>query len=124
MANANSLQNRTSRYVHGGRTEIGNDRLEWWDKFNFPADSSDSTYIVENFYSGRPDLIASVFYDDPLLWWVIAQYNNILDPIAEMVTGRVLLIPTKSRLDQFLVGKTGGYPSTREEIKTLKQLIV
>ena len=61
----NSLYNKYSRYVAGGNTEIANKMIEWWERGLFPKDPSDIVYTIENFYVGRPDLIASVFYNEP-----------------------------------------------------------
>lgn len=124
MANANSLLSKLSRYVHGGRTETANNRIEWWEKNNFSSDASDIVYVVENFYEGRIDLIAYAFYEEPRYWWVIAQYNNILDPATEITAGRTLLIPSKDRLPALLTGRLGGIASTREEVKSIKQVII
>ena len=110
---ANSLFLDSSRYVQGGDTETANNRLEWWERINFPADATDIGYIVENIYEGRLDLLASLFYGDSKLWWFIAQYNNIIDPVGEVTAGRVLYIPTKDRALMMLVGSTGGISSSR-----------
>lgn len=124
MANQNSVQNGLSRYVHGGVTEVANDKLEWWDRATFRQDPSDRPYVVEKFYEGRLDLIAAVFYNEPRLWWFIAQFNNILDPATEIVAGRILLIPTKERLDLMLTGRKGGFQSQRELVPTIPPVVV
>lgn len=124
MSNKNSVQNGLSRYVHGGDTEVSNNRIEWWDRSVFRQDPTDIPYVVENFYEGRLDLIASVFYSEPRLWWFLAQYNNILDPTSEITPGRILLIPSKARLDLILSGKKGGVPSQREFVPTIPPVVV
>lgn len=43
---------------------------------------------------GRLDLIAYQYYKNPTLWWVIAYFNNIIDPF-EVPAGTVLKIPSK-----------------------------
>lgn len=109
-----STNNRTSRYVHGGNTEKSEGFLEWWDKKNLPVSNTDIEYNVEKFYEGRLDLIAYAFYDEPRYWWIIAQYNAILDPVAEVVEGLYLRIPKLERVrSEFLTGKTGGTESKR-----------
>jgi hypothetical protein len=120
----NSVQNGLSRYVHGGATEVANNRIEWWDRAIFRQDPTDQPYVVEKFYEGRIDLIASVFYNEPRLWWLLAQFNNILDPLTEVTAGRVLLIPAKSRIDMMLSGKKGGYQSQRELVPTVPPVVV
>lgn len=121
--NQNSLFNRYSRYVCGGESETANGKIEWWERAQFSRDVSDITYTVENFYTGRLDLIASVFYNEPRYWWVIAQYNNILDPFSEITPGRVLLIPTRDRLALLLLEKRGGIESTKAPVSTISPII-
>lgn len=124
MRNQNSLFNNTSRYVQGGVTETQNARLEWWERTIFPRDPSDRVYIVENIYEGRLDNISAVFFGEPRYWWVIAQLNNILDPVSEIVPGRSLIIPTKERLHLMLTGRQGGVDSTRTEIPSIPPVVI
>jgi hypothetical protein len=114
MAQTNSTLVQTSRYVAGGATEANARALEWWERSQLVIDDTDRTYTVELKAVGRLDLLAAAYLDDSALWWVIAQYNAILDPVSEIVVGRVLRIPTKERVQTFLNGKLGGYESTRE----------
>ena len=105
---------KNSRYVQGGITEVGSIGLEVWNRFNFPKDISDRIYVIELNRQYRADLIAYDFYADDDLWWFICQYNNILDPYAEIEVGRVLYIPTLERLQLLLIQKPGGIPTTRQ----------
>lgn len=110
----NSTNVQTSRYVAGGQTEVNSTRLEWWERSNFELDGSDVIYVVDQKTEGRLDLIAAAFLDDSHLWWLIAQYNAILDPHGEIIAGRTLRIPTRDRLETMINGRQGGYPSKRE----------
>jgi hypothetical protein len=123
MANANSLYNKYSRYVGGGTTEQSSGFIEWWERTIFTQDASDITYIIEDFYAGRLDLIASVFYNEPRWWWVIAQYNNILDPISEITPGRIIYIPTVDRMTLMISTAQGGVPSTKQPTNTISPII-
>lgn len=114
MAETNSVNLAKSRYVAGGTTEVNTLALEWWERASLAPDSSDTTYVIEAKSEGRLDLIAKAYLDDERLWWLIAQYNALLDPFNECITGRVLRIPTKARAQTMLSGKIGGYDSTRE----------
>lgn len=110
----NSVYTKNSRYIHGGDTEVDGKFIEWWDRKKFPFDSSDVFYKLEKTYEGRPDKLASVFYGDSSVWWLILQYNNILDLNEEFVAGVELRMPTKDRLQRsMLTGKSGGIPSTK-----------
>lgn len=110
-----SVNNKSSRYVHGGNTEVGQLGLEWWERRIIPTDESDLLFTVDSFHSNRLDLIATIFYGEPRWWWIIAQMNNILDPQQEVYEGRQLAIPSKDRLMMLLNGRTGGFQSTREK---------
>lgn len=114
MTEKNSTNVQKSRYVAGGATEVNQFALEWWERVNLEPDDTDTTYVIESKSEGRLDLIAKAYLDDSRLWWLIAQYNAILDPYNEIIEGRVLRIPSKSRAQSMLNGKLGGYESTRE----------
>lgn len=110
----NSVLRRKSRYVSGGVTEVSDNRLEWWERSTFTSGNGDVLYTVERRFEGRLDLIAALFLGEPRLWWVIAQYNSILDPYTEIVEGATITIPTAEKVDALLDGRIGGVPSTRE----------
>lgn len=114
MAETNSTLLKNSRYVVGGITEVNPYALEWWERVDFQSDDTDLRYIIEAKFEGRLDLIAAQFLGDSRMWWVIAQYNALLDVYNETITGRLLRIPAKARLQSMLSGKLGGIASTRE----------
>ena len=114
MAEKNSTLVRTSRYVSGGTTEVNTRALEWWERTTFPINDDDRTYVVEKRFEGRLDLITALYLGEPRYWWVVAQYNNVLDPHAEIFEGSILYIPTLERVKSILSGKLGGVSSTRE----------
>lgn len=121
---ANSLNNRTSRYVQGGQTEVGRNGLEWWDRYSFPIDNTDLEYTVSVADEGRLDLIAHSLYGDYRLWWFIAQYNSILDPVLEIFPGRILRLPTTDRMQLLMTQHKGGIASTRQTSKVLPPVIL
>lgn len=111
----NSALSRTSRYVSGGTTEVSQGRLEWWERNVFAQNrATDSLYVVEDKTAGRLNTITSMHYGSEDYWWVIAQYNNILDTHDEVQPGVILRIPLKSTVDTLLQGRIGGVPSKRE----------
>lgn len=110
----NSTLVTKSRYVSGGITEVSSFALEWWERTVFEIDDSDLVYVVEKNFVNRMDLIAKQFLDDSALWWFVAMYNNVLDPLNEVTEGLVLRIPTRDRVKSLLGGRLGGYESTRE----------
>lgn len=42
---------------------------------------------------GRLDLISWLYFDDVRFWELIGWYNNIKDPLREIVQGKILYIP-------------------------------
>ena len=82
------------------------DSLDVWNYFfdtihdyivKLPSDTS----VVASDYNGRLDLLAHSFYENPLLWWIIAEYNSILDPI-DFSDVSVLYIPNKDDVTEML----------------------
>lgn len=114
MMNTNSLTDKNSRYVCGGVTEREEIGLGWWErkKFNFSAD--DTPIVITGRHINRIDLIAHDFLGNSKLWWVIAQYNSIIDPHSEIVEGKYLRIPSSSAVQLMMTPKTGGISSQRE----------
>jgi len=121
--NKNSVFRRKTRYVSGGVTEVSTNRLEWWERNVFTSGDNDTLYTIDQRTQGRIDLIAAMFLGEPRLWWVIAQYNKILDPFAEIVAGAQIYIPSPERVDALLNGRLGGTPSTRETKVSILPLV-
>ena len=112
----NSVYNaKNGRYVIGGSTEVSAGMIEWWSKNKNSHDPTDLVYFFEKKYEGRPDMLGYLFYGDVGLWWVICQYNNIINPFDELVEGAILLIPLLSRIKQeyMQTASIGGNISTR-----------
>lgn len=58
-----------------------------------PESKNDRYHRVQSHEKTRLDVLANKYYRNPLLWWVIAQANDIYDPIAEIPAGTLLRIP-------------------------------
>lgn len=67
------------------------------------TDPSDRVYTVPVGHENRLDLISNVFYGTPSLWWVIAEVNNIGDPLAFVPKGTRLRIPNKDRISNLQI---------------------
>ena len=63
---------------------------------------SDLFHQVTDADNKRIDLIAWRYYRDVSLWWVIAEYNDIGNPL-ELQTGTVLRIPSYDRVQMKVV---------------------
>jgi len=125
MITTDSTLLNTSRYVHGGTTEKSTKFLEWWERRQLPKNDTDIIYEIERIYEGRLDLISYVFYKEWRYWWIIAQYNSIIDPTNEIVEGAIIAIPSPSRLKtEFLRGKMGGVSTQRVEEPKISPILV
>jgi hypothetical protein len=62
-----------------------------------PTSDIDFLYVVEVKYKNRLDLIASMYYNNSKLWWVIAEANKIADP-TNIPVGTSLVIPNTSTI--------------------------
>lgn len=109
----NSVLQNNSRYVAGGTTEVNSKALEWWERTKFTYDQTDVIYTIDKNKEGRLDLIAHEQLGDSKLWWLIAQYNSILDVFSEIREGRIIRIPNKARAKSMVSGQIGGIESKR-----------
>jgi len=104
----NSTENRNSRMVQGGLTDIYNNRLGWWEKRIFEKQNDDFIIEILEAEAGRPDVISQRVYGKPIYAWLVLQYNNIVDPVVELVPGAVIEMPTHSRLVLDIITKPEG----------------
>lgn len=49
-------------------------------------------------YVKRPDLISTKVYGTPDLWWVIYEFNGIMNPLFDLKIGQILRIPNLNRV--------------------------
>ena len=64
-------------------------------KFSVPASS---TFQVTSAYEFNLPGISLAVYNDMDFWWAIALYNDIYDPLTDVVVSRMLLIPDMTSL--------------------------
>jgi hypothetical protein len=96
--NKTSLAKRQSRMLNGGDTEIKGDKLGWWERENFEKNiTTDIPFIIPEIYDRRPDLLSYRVYQTPRLFWLILQYNNIVDVEEEFRTGQQIILPSRVR---------------------------
>lgn len=69
-----------------------------YNKYSFSPSKDDTFHKVQSGQEYRLDLISLEKYQSPLLWWVIALANEIKNPIMEPEVGRMLRVPSFSRV--------------------------
>ena len=62
-----------------------------------PEYPDDQYFMVTQKYVDRIDLISAKFYNDVILWWVIAKANNLSNPMS-IPLDTILRIPSKTAL--------------------------
>ena len=73
-----------------------------WKRPAIETTVSDQMHTVTDADIGRIDLIAYKYYNDALLWWVIADVNSIVFPETDMTVGQKLAIPNLSAIKDAL----------------------
>lgn len=69
----------TSYLKTAGYSEVKNERV--WKFSTIPKTQRFVEYIVLS--SDRLDIISHKFYGTPDFWWIIAAYNQVIDPLLE-----------------------------------------
>jgi hypothetical protein len=59
-------------------------------------------YQIDKYEAGRPDIIANNVYNKMAYWWILLKYNNIIDPIYELVEGVILTIPNEQDIKRYV----------------------
>lgn len=110
-----SLKQRNGRYTQGGfsdyfpesfETNAQKERVGWWERRKIPTNFDDIFVIVSKGNESRPDLISYQVYGEPDFAWLVMQYNNIVDPVQELLRGTTIRLPTASRLKIYIINRT------------------
>lgn len=105
-----STSNKLCRYSRLERliNEDGISYIETPNKFKIRETNDDRFFLVDKGYENRLDLISHEVYGTSMLWWAIANMNNIENPL-EVKAGLVLRIPTVRSINDSGVLRTNGY---------------
>ena len=78
--------------------------LKYYEPINIPFDSSDYYMEIPTKYDMKPGLLANDLYGDPQLLWVFSVMNRdiINDPLFDFRAGKIIRIPTKARLNNYI----------------------
>jgi len=90
---------RWSRLQFGNYVTV--DGFEFWDLLELPEipeQPDDTVYTVQG--PDRIDSIATKFYGDPVLWWVIAVANDLEFLPTDLNIGDTLRIPAPRYIQQ------------------------
>lgn len=92
-------------YYQLGSSKSGEPVLDFigsdWNTFRQNLVLSNNHTVNQEEENDLP-LIAYKLLGDPDLWWVIAQLNNVVNPLADVAVGLDLKIPTRESIDREL----------------------
>ena len=90
---------KLSRYAKSYRLLNKDDEqyIETYEGHSIPVSPDDTYHIVTARDKNRLDLISFQYYKTPLLWWVIAEASDIIDPF-DVPVNSVLRVPSMSSL--------------------------
>jgi hypothetical protein len=104
-----SLRKKTSRLLQGGVSEFNDTYIGWWERDILDKDDiTDIVYQINKVYEGKPDLIAYDYYGKNGLGWLVLQYNDIVDINEELMAGKMITLPSKSRVFYKLLSRPVG----------------
>ena len=95
MASSRRINTKSIIKVLGDVTYEGQDAVNIFKKINIEQSTRFEIghydeYIIQE--TDRWDVISNNFYGTPILWWVIARFNKIQDPFAELEIGNTIKI--------------------------------
>lgn len=86
------------RYEFGGTTDTNAVGTGMWTRKVFDRRSDDIMVTLTDHNRTHLNLITYQLYGDDSLGWLVLQYNNIIDPVEELVPGLVIAMPHPSRI--------------------------
>jgi hypothetical protein len=87
-----------TRYGFGGTTETNSVGTGVWTRRTIARRNDDVMITLTQQTCTHLHLITYQLYKDDTLGWLVLQYNNIIDPIAELVPGLIIAMPHPSRI--------------------------
>lgn len=78
--------------------------MGYYEPYNIPFDSTDYYIIIPTEFDLKPGGLAQKLYGDPQLMWIFSVYNRdiIIDPLFDFRAGKIIRVPTKNRLLDFI----------------------
>ncbi len=77
---------------------VNQNRVAFYNYYSINSDSQDEWYTIPKGMEYRLDLISVKFYGTSTYDWFIAQFNNIEDPIRDIVAGKKIIIPHRIKM--------------------------
>lgn len=78
--------------------QVGSDLVFGLRRDSIVPDDTDVTVEVTQTWENRLDLLSFELYGTTALWWIIADLNNMTDPMFQAPAGTQLRVPQKDRV--------------------------
>jgi hypothetical protein len=102
MANEQVTLDKYSMFIRTPVYRVGEDIVFGLRREVVMPDVTDVVIEVTQAMDGRLDVLAFELYGTSDLWWVIAELNQITDPMTEVKQGVELRVPRSERLFNIL----------------------
>lgn len=89
---------KQTRYAMGGTTADNQVGTGFWDRRNIQQQSDDLFVVINSVTARFPHLITKQVYNRDNLLWLLLQYNNIIDPVGELIVGKTVRLPQPYRI--------------------------
>jgi phage tail protein X len=88
-----------NRYIYTNSKEQKETKTKYFESTIYPkvSPSDNDIYIITG-QGDRLDLLASKYYGDTRMWWIIATANNLNDATLAVEPGRQLRIPSNTSI--------------------------
>lgn len=87
-----------TRFNFGGDVEQNAVGLGFWTRAELSRRSDDIYLTLTEQTAKNPGLVTKKLYGRENLTWLLFQYNNIIDPIRELVAGKTIVLPHPVRI--------------------------
>lgn len=74
----------------------------WTADRSFSTAPSYTRHQITDSDIGRLDLLSYFYYGTPDYWWIIADANDMIHPLRDMVVGEFIKIPDRNIIDAFV----------------------
>lgn len=86
------------RFGFGGTVESNSVGQGFWTRKTFDRRSDDIYITLTDLTARHPNLITKKLYGKDNLVWLLLQYNNIIDPVDELISGKQVVLPHPTRV--------------------------
>lgn len=96
ISSANQIQR--TRYTLGGNVDQNPIGTGFWTRTTLARRDDDIKLVLNSITAKSPNILTRKLYGRDNLMWLVWLYNDILDPVEEMVEGKIIYLPNPDRV--------------------------